>query len=88
MNEINEKVALMFKRLKAGPDGEDWVAYLETLASDNHKAFLNSASHMNDIHKGYGICVDNLLKIFANCDKERVKTDAEQAMEEDDGSFV
>lgn len=66
----DEQVLLMFRRLFLSQDGKDFMLYLAMLSEDNYNSFKNSDSTMNDIHKGYALCIDNIIRLFENCNKE------------------
>ena len=73
----DEQVLLMMKRIKtAEPELMD---YLESLSRENYKKWVNSNSSANDICKGYAICVDSLIMLIRNCDKEVATSDNSQA---------
>lgn len=69
---MNETKQLLL-RLKKSADGQEFIDYLLELSNDNYEAFKKDGAAMNDIHKGYAIAIDNLLKAFAECDKEPMK---------------
>jgi len=64
-----EQVIEMFKRIKHGTDGQDFMEYLAELSRQNYEAFKKNDSSMNDIHKGYATAVDSLLETFTKCDQ-------------------
>jgi hypothetical protein len=74
MAELNESRMKLLKRIKSNAmldgDYDDLMEYLKELSEDNYKAFKNHGAEMNDIHKGYALCVDFIIECFANCDKE------------------
>ena len=77
-----ESVKKLIKRIKTDStidgDGQDFIEYLHKLSLDNYEAFKKPGSELNDIHKGYALCVDFLIESFANCDKETQKTEQDE----------
>ncbi len=63
----------MLLRVKTSPDGEDLLDYYRTLALDNYYAWKDSDVEMGDVHKGYAICIDNLIKVYEECGNKRNK---------------
>jgi hypothetical protein len=86
MVDQTETVAKLFKRIKTDSmisgDYEVLKEYLETLSRQNYEAFKRHGVEMNDIHKGYALCVDFILESFANCDKEQIKTEQDDLAKE------
>jgi len=66
-----EAIMGLLKRLKHSPEGPEFIEYLEELSKDNYEAFKLDGAEYNDIHKGYAICVDNLLNCFKQCDIDK-----------------
>jgi hypothetical protein len=77
-----ESVKKLLKRIRISKmiegDGEQFMEYLQELSLQNYQAFKEEGAEMNDVHKGYALCVDFLLESFANCDKEAVLTTQDQ----------
>jgi hypothetical protein len=63
----------MLLRIKTSPDGEDLLNYYKELALDNYNAWKDSDIEMGDVHKGYAICIDNLIKVYEECGDKRNK---------------
>lgn len=84
--EDNESTLKLLKRIKTdsmmGGDGQEFMQYLDQLARENYEAWKRHPAEMNDIHKGYALCVDFLTETFANCDKEVELTEQDQLAEE------
>jgi hypothetical protein len=82
MTEQDESTLKLLKRIKTDSmisgDSEQLVEYFQKLSSQNYDAFKTHSSDMNDIHKGYALCIDFLLESFANCEKEAVPTEQDQ----------
>jgi hypothetical protein len=72
----DEQVYLMLKRIKTAEP--DFMEYLKELSHDNYNKWLQSGSGLNDICKGYAICVDKLIASFEQCDKEQIQTPANE----------
>ncbi len=68
-----EQVLLLFKKLEKLPEGVDLLSYLRQLSKDNYNSFKKSDSNMNDIHKGYALCVDSIIRLFENCSRKQSK---------------
>jgi hypothetical protein len=81
-----EAVTKLIKRIKTDStidgDGQEFIDYLHKLSKDNYEAFKAQATDMNDIHKGYALCVDFLIESFANCDYKVEKTEQDELAEE------
>ena len=86
MADLTQQRLKLFKRIKTNSmisgDYEELISYLGELSQDNYKAFKSHGAEMNDIHKGYALCVDFLIECFANCDKVVVKSEQDQLHEE------
>ena len=86
MADLNEQKLKLFKRIKSNAmvdgDFDEFMDYLGQLSADNYKAFKAHGAEMNDIHKGYALCVDFIIECFANCDKVAVKSEQDQLHEE------
>ena len=82
----DEEVKKLLKRMKHDQivegDGKQFMEYLAQLSFENYEAFKTHTVEMNDIHKGYALCVDFLIESFANCEKEAVKTEQDELAEE------
>lgn len=82
----DEKVLKLLRRIKGDSmisgDSVEFVEYLEKLSFDNYEAFKTHGAEMNDIHKGYALCVDFIIESFANCDKEISKTTQDELGQE------
>ena len=72
----DEQVNLMLKRIKTAEP--EIIEYLQELHKNNYEKWVSSSQQMNDIHKGYAICVDSLIKSFEQCDKEVVTKPANE----------
>ena len=73
---MDEQILNVFSRLGKHDDGIEFIEYLKKLSKDNYEAFKQANPQMNDIHKGYALAIDNLIKVFETCDdklKEGVK---------------
>jgi hypothetical protein len=70
---MGEQEKIMLNSLKTSAYGPEFLEYLKKMQDENFAAFRASNSEMNDIHKGFAICVDKLLNAFRQCDKEVVK---------------
>lgn len=86
MAKLDESTLKLIKRIKhdqtiAG-DGQQFMEYLDELSRQNYEAFKKHSEDMNDIHKGYALCVDFLIETFANCEKEPVLTEQDELGEE------
>jgi len=66
-----EQVYLMLKRIKTAEP--EFTEYLKELSKENYNKWLQSGTGMNDVCKGYAICVDKLILSFEQCDKEQAK---------------
>lgn len=64
MNDLLNAIS----RIKATQDGIDFVEYLNKLSIDNYNAFKKSSSAVSEVHKGYAIAIDSLIRVFATCD--------------------
>lgn len=69
MSEVKE----LFKRIKKSPEGSEFIEYLLELSNDNYEAWKRDKAEHDGIHKGYALAIDNLLKVFSECDTEVVK---------------
>ena len=58
----------LISRIKHGPDGSEFLNYLHTLSKDNYEAFKSSPAVASEVHKGYALCIDSLIKVFETCD--------------------
>ncbi len=67
---MDSKILAMFKRIKTGSEGPELIEYLELLSKQNYEAYKRDKAENNEIDKGYAICVDSLIKLFAECDKD------------------
>jgi hypothetical protein len=82
MTETDESTLKLLKRIKhdemiSGDFGQ-LVEYFQKLSKENYECFKTHPAEMNDIHKGYALCIDFLLESFANCEKEVVPTEQDQ----------
>lgn len=59
-----DNIVRLFARMSKSGDGIDLLAYLKTLSLENYEAFKKDEANTNDIHKGYAIAIDNLIKLF------------------------
>lgn len=66
-----EQVLSLFKRMKTGEDGPQFVEYLKTISEENYKRWKVSDGNEVFVHQGYALAVDSLLTILAECTKER-----------------
>lgn len=86
MSKQDEQTAKLLKRIKSNAmvsgDSVQYMEYLEKLSKDNYNAFKSHGAEMNDIHKGYALCVDFIIESFANCEKEAVKTEQDDLAQE------
>lgn len=85
-NNLDESTLKLIKRIKHSQmidgDGQEFVEYLSKLSHENYEAFKRHGADMNDIHKGYALCVDFLIETFANCDKETTITEQDEVYSE------
>lgn len=65
----NSQVNRLFQRIKDTSDGQDLIAYLETLSLRNYRAFKQDDSENNELHKGYAIAIDQLIELFETCNE-------------------
>ena len=83
---MDERINKLLKRIRTDStipgDGEEFIEYLQTLSKDNYESFKSHPAEMNDVHKGYALCVDFLLDCFANCDKQVELTEQDELAEE------
>lgn len=63
----------LLKRIKTSSDGHDLIAWFTVLEAENFATFRVCDSNLNDIHKGFAICIDKILEAFRQCDKEEIK---------------
>lgn len=63
-----DNILKLHSRLKSTEDGLDYVEYLKYLSLENYEAFKKDKSEFNDIHKGYALAIDSLIKTFELCD--------------------
>lgn len=70
MGDKYKDILRMINRIKTSPDGQDFINYLEDLSLDNYLAFKRSDPAQSELHKGYALCIDNLIKLFNECDIE------------------
>lgn len=73
MHKSTEDILAMFKRIKNCGDGLEFIEYLEDLSKDNYEAFKCDDEKYNEEHKGYAKAIDNLIRCFAQCDKDVIK---------------
>lgn len=73
----DKNVLEMFKRIKNGPEGVDFIAYLEELTSQNYRAWKKSGRELSDVHKGYAMAVDSLLESFTKCEQPQQQLDVD-----------
>lgn len=59
----------LFSRLRNTADGIELLEYLKKLSSDNYEAFKKDEYAANEIHKGYAIAIDSLVKLFEVSDE-------------------
>ena len=65
----DEQLLKVFSRLKKDGDGMEFIKYLENLSRENYEAFRGSKdSSMNDVHKGYALAIDSIIKVFESAD--------------------
>ena len=69
----------LLNRIKQTQDGLDYIAYLKSLSLENYEAFKKDGSQFNDIHKGYALAIDSLIKTFELCDDKLANKVNEQA---------
>lgn len=74
-----DNILKLHSRLKSTADGLDYVAYLKSLSLENYEAFKKDRSEFNDIHKGYALAIDSLIKTFELCDDKLANKVNEQA---------
>jgi len=72
---MDDQILNVFSRLSKHDDGIEFIEYLKKLSKDNYEAFKQANSQMNDIHKGYALAIDNLIKVFETCDDKLKETD-------------
>lgn len=63
-----DNILKLHSRLKNTADGLDYIAYLKSLSLENYEAFKKDGSQFNDMHKGYALAIDSLIKTFELCD--------------------
>lgn len=59
----------LFSRLRNTSDGIELLDYLKKLSVDNYEAFKKDESAADEIHKGYAIAIDSLIKLFEVSDE-------------------
>jgi hypothetical protein len=60
----NNDILRLFSRLSASGEGIELKEYLQELSSINYEAFKNDNPQYNEMHKGYGIAIDSLIKLL------------------------
>ena len=65
-----EQIMSFGRKLQAQGDLLDLLTYFQDLSEENYQSFKKSDSEMNDIHKGYALCIDNLSQVFEACLEE------------------
>lgn len=82
MAKQDEFTLKLLRRIKTDSmvpgDGQQFMEYLDSLSRQNYEAFKSHPTEMNDIHKGYALCVDFLTQSFANCEKEYEKSEQDE----------
>lgn len=61
---MDESTLKIIARIKASPEGTDFLNYLKDLSRDNYDGFKRASSEMNDIHKGKALALDALIHQF------------------------
>ena len=70
MDKLNEEpIRSVVRHIMQSADGQDLIEYFQELSDDNYESFKRSDSSMNDIHKGYALCIDNLIEVFKSYNK-------------------
>lgn len=66
---MDKNIVKLFSRLRNTADGIELLDYLKKLSSDNYEAFKKDESAADEIHKGYAIAIDSLIKLFEVSDE-------------------
>jgi len=66
---VDKNIVKLFSRLRNTADGIELLEYLKKLSSDNYEAFKKDEYAANEIHKGYAIAIDSLVKLFEVSDE-------------------
>ena len=86
---MDDSLLKVLSRIKCTQDGNDFIEYLRELSEDNYEAFKKDHFDNDRVHKGYGIAIDGIIKLFETCDdileKRRV---ADIAQKEVIGEFT
>ena len=61
---MNEDILRMFSRIAQSADGIELLEYLKKLSYDNYEAYKKDDASANEIHKGYAIAIDSLIKLL------------------------
>ena len=72
----SDQINQLGRRLHSQGDLIDLMEYFTQLSEDNYESFKNSESKMNDIHKGYALCVDNIMQVFGACNDDKQKKES------------
>jgi hypothetical protein len=67
---MDDKTKSLFTQLKRGPQGTNFIEWLEDEKEKNYHAFLISEADMNEVHKGIGLSLKKLLDTLKNCDSQ------------------
>lgn len=60
---MDESTRKMLQRIaQAEPE---FIALLKNLRDENYAAFLAADTNLNDVHKGFGLCLKKLLLMFS-----------------------
>jgi hypothetical protein len=77
---MDDQLLRLLSRIKASPDGPDFIAYLKVLSLDNYRSFKTSSTDMNDVHKGYAMAIDALVESFEKCNHDLEKKSVKQEL--------
>ena len=68
---LDREQLILLSRLKKNQDGVDLInEILIPLLSKNHDSILGSAKDGRDELVGYGQCLNDLIKIFVDCENK------------------
>lgn len=54
--------------IKQTQDGLDFIEFLNKLSKQNYVEWKKNTAEKSEVHKGIGIALDNLIKLFDDCD--------------------
>ena len=81
---MDDSLLKVLSRIKCTQDGNDFIEYLRELSEDNYEAFKKDHFDNDRVHKGYGIAIDGLIKLFETCDdileKRRIEENKQQEL--------